>query len=150
MNEYIDDTIEYPTAVIEALKYFKKNYKFKSDTVRFEEHMRRRLAGIRQLRDTLCREYGVPRVSVYAERILPNPSPGISCHCCYDVKLGCIRMIGKLSILTFLHEFSHHLQRGGTEEEARRWSINLFKRVYPRAFERLNVRDGYFMTERKE
>jgi hypothetical protein len=46
-----------------------------------------------------------------------------------------IVMMGKLSVVTFLHEYAH--ARGMDERSACRWSINLFRRVFPRQFGRL-------------
>lgn len=41
---------------------------------------------------------------------------------------------GRISVITALHEFAHH--RGMGERAACRWSINLFKRVFPNEFAR--------------
>lgn len=46
-----------------------------------------------------------------------------------------IVMIGKLSVVTFLHEFAHALGHG--EKEACRWSINLFRQCFPEQYSRL-------------
>jgi hypothetical protein len=45
-----------------------------------------------------------------------------------------ITLTGKLSVLTYLHEFAH--ARGADERQACRWSINLFRRCFPRSFAR--------------
>lgn len=42
---------------------------------------------------------------------------------------------GRLSVITFLHEFAHILDMD--EEDARQWSINLFKKVWPEKYEKL-------------
>jgi hypothetical protein len=42
---------------------------------------------------------------------------------------------GRLSVVTYLHEFAHAL--GRDERGACRWSINLFRRVFPEQFARL-------------
>lgn len=47
----------------------------------------------------------------------------------------CIVLVGKLSVVTFLHEFAH--ARGMGERNACRWSINLFRRCFPRQYARL-------------
>lgn len=44
-----------------------------------------------------------------------------------------IVMRGRLSVVTFLHEWGHRLN-GRSERRARRWSIQLFKRCFPAAF----------------
>ena len=46
-----------------------------------------------------------------------------------------IVLLGKLSVVTYLHEFAH--ARGMGEQGACRWSINLFRRCFPRQFSRL-------------
>jgi len=46
-----------------------------------------------------------------------------------------ILLDGKLSVVTFLHEFGHALGYG--EREACRWSINLFRKCFPRQYSRL-------------
>ena len=44
------------------------------------------------------------------------------------------QFVGRLSVVTFLHEFGHALGYG--ERGACRWSINLFRRCFPRSFAR--------------
>ncbi|MBA3776946.1 MAG: hypothetical protein H0X11_10975 [Betaproteobacteria bacterium] len=41
---------------------------------------------------------------------------------------------GQLSVVTFLHEFGH--ARGFDERRTCRWSINLFRKCFPRSFAR--------------
>jgi hypothetical protein len=41
---------------------------------------------------------------------------------------------GRLSVVTFLHEFAH--AKGADERQACRWSVNLFRRCFPRSFAR--------------
>jgi len=54
-----------------------------------------------------------------------------------------ITMYFKLSLVTLLHEFRHHMQntnsdlhlyRGNIEEDARAWSVSLFKLATPKMF----------------
>jgi hypothetical protein len=47
------------------------------------------------------------------------------------------------SIVTTLHEFAHHIF-GRSETQACRWSVWLFKRTFPRTFERCTF-DGHFV-----
>ena len=51
-----------------------------------------------------------------------------------------ITMRGRLSVVTYLHEFAHALGRG--ERGACRWSLNLFRRVFPEQCARLRA-DGH-------
>jgi hypothetical protein len=48
-----------------------------------------------------------------------------------------ITMRGRLSVVTYLHEFAHALGHG--ERGACRWSLNLFRRVFPAQFARLGT-----------
>ena len=54
----------------------------------------------------------------------------------YNHHTRTITMVGKLSVITLLHEFAHALL-GKREDFAQDWSINLFRIIYPRAFEGL-------------
>jgi len=54
----------------------------------------------------------------------------------YDVPNNTIIIDQKLSIITAFHELAHHLF-GINETQACRWSIWLFKKVWPIAFDRL-------------
>lgn|GEM_PF-1202942 len=46
-----------------------------------------------------------------------------------------INLSGKLSVVTYLHEFAH--ARGMDERAACTWSINLFRRCFPMQFSKL-------------
>jgi len=63
-----------------------------------------------------------------------------SCRRRGDGKPAVITMRGKLSVVTFLHEFAHAL--GRDERGACRWSINLFRSVFPEQYARLRA-DGH-------
>lgn len=53
----------------------------------------------------------------------------------YIPRLHRIVLVGKLSVVTYLHEFAH--SRGMGEQGACRWSINLFRRCFPKQFGKL-------------
>lgn len=59
------------------------------------------------------------------------PSSGSSYYCPHSNELV---MVGKWSVVTFLHEFGH--ARGFDERRTCRWSINLFRRIFPKSFAR--------------
>jgi len=52
------------------------------------------------------------------------------------------------SIITALHEFAHHL--GRDEFGACRWSVWLFKKVFPKSFAKLRFAPGSHMLVRRE
>ena len=55
----------------------------------------------------------------------------------YNSSEHSITLIGKFSVTTFLHEFGH--SRGFDEVDTVLWSVNLFKRIYPVLFSRLDT-----------
>ena len=57
-----------------------------------------------------------------------------------------IRLIGKLSVVTYLHEFAH--ARGADERQAVAWSVNLFARLFPRSFARLDQHGHTLVIQR--
>ena len=59
---------------------------------------------------------------------------GDSGNSCYIPALNKIILSGKLSVVTYLHEFGH--ARGWGERYACVWSLNLFRRIFPRSYER--------------
>lgn len=81
-----------------------------------------RLALLRPCAAALARCYGVPA---------PRLEFGGDCYAGGAIYLD----PEVVSVLTFLHEFAHHL--GRDERGACRWSLNLFRRVFPRSFARL-------------
>ena len=83
------------------------------------------------LNRTLAAAYGIPQPDLEFGEI-DGSSSGAS-H--YIPMLHRIVLVGKLSVVTYLHEFTH--ARGMGERGACRWSINFFRRVFPRHYARL-------------
>ena len=54
-----------------------------------------------------------------------------------------IVLTGKLSVVTYLHEFSHAIF-GPDERQACDWSINLYRRIFPRSAARM-ITDGHLI-----
>lgn len=80
-----------------------------------------------------------------------------------------IVLVGKLSIITLFHEYAHHLyfetkaprcadgsidymliNTSRVERHARRWSLNLFKRVWPKQWAKLSYNELTGMVYRRE
>ena len=83
----------------------------------------------RRLHDDLCRTYGFdpkPRL------VFDNTKKTCSGNSCFISALNVIVLRGRLSVVTYLHEFAH--ARGHNEREAARWSINLFRRCFPKSW----------------
>lgn len=51
----------------------------------------------------------------------------------FDRERQAIVLLGKISVVTYLHVFTR--ARGAGRREAFRWSLNLFKRCFPKSFE---------------
>ena len=66
---------------------------------------------------------------------------------CYTPRIHRIVIVGKLSVVTFLHEFGHALGHG--EKGACRWSINLFRKCFPRQYARL-IHVGHMLVRPQE
>lgn len=54
----------------------------------------------------------------------------------YDSATETIYMNESMSIISTLHEFAHHLY-GSDEIKACRWSVHLFRKTFPRAYNQL-------------
>lgn len=66
----------------------------------------------------------------------------------YDPVAKVITLRGRLSVVTFLHEWGHVL-KGHSEFEACRWSLRLFQRCFPRSWSRLRF-DGHMARKNDE
>jgi hypothetical protein len=136
MENLIDDLLEYPLNAFLALERFKNNR-------RYREHglLEERLHGMRVLIVELSEAYGFPFVPYVHVENIDGSFSGASniVFRGFDVEglpVFIITMRGKLSIITLLHEFAHILY-GDDEFATQKWAINLFRRIYPRQFEKL-------------
>lgn len=108
--------------------------KFKPGVLRLARQWKREFAGrrrtpeaLRALVARLADAYGVPQPAIEFR-------PGVADH--YSPGQGVIRLDPrKASVVTALHEFAHHAF-GRSEFRACRWSVHLFKRLFPRTFAR--------------
>ncbi|GMT43050.1 MAG: hypothetical protein IEMM0002_1461 [bacterium] len=153
----------YPDSVLEILD---DEMKFKKGTVRALKNFRRfirknRLRGYNDPRIILQRFYASKRLIEILSIIYRIPVPDVrlgkvsgepasSGSSCYIPANHTIVLSGKLSVITLLHEFAH--ARGRNEREAVRFSVNLFKKVYPKQFNKLmegnnNGQDSHFLSD---
>lgn len=126
----------YPRTVAEILN---KRLTFRPETLLELRMFRRsrpwrgtpaeRLRKFQVLHEGLCSVYGL-RVDLVCHQ-LDGGSSGSSC---YVPGRARIILSGRLSVVTYLHELGH--ARGWDERQAVRWSVNLFRRVFPRSFAR--------------
>lgn len=129
----------YPATVAEVLR---DGRKYDPQALRLLREFRRskpwrgkvseRLAKLRALNANLAAVYGM--TAPYVEH-----APRRRCSSYYSPAFHRIVLCGQLSVVTFLHEFGH--ARGWrSERKVCGWSINLFRRVFPRSYARLEHR----------
>ncbi len=119
VSEVLAD-VKYPRLVLAAVRTYAKMRPWAGTRAE-------RLAKMRWLLKGLATALGVAEPRLKAER------RGGSC---YDRGTATIYLCGRLSVTTLLHEFGHHLL--GTDERAVcRWSVNLFRRCFPRQYAKL-------------
>ncbi len=122
--EVLDDEIAYPDELLRAVRIFAAAKPWSGSM----ESRKRKLSDANRMMAEAC---GVDMPTL-AFGCLDGSSSGASSYSPRDHR---IVMVGKLSVVTFLHEFAHAL--GHDERKACRWSINLFRRCFPRQYSRL-------------
>ena len=131
--------VRYRRGVISAVRAFKRSKPYRG--------MRRpRVSKFRRLLTDLSRVYGIEIPSFeFRPCRLPTGRTGNGRCCRSSGERTRITLFGKLSVVTFLHEFAHAL--GHDERKACRWSINLFRRVFPVLASRCDAR-GHMLIAR--
>lgn len=122
--EILDDRMKFKPAALRAMKAFRASHPWRGT-----EDERR--VKCQELVVALAEAYGIALPEVLFDR-LDGSSSGASC---YDRSQHRIVLRGRLSVITLLHEFAH--SRGMDERAAVRWSVNLFRRHFPRSYSRL-------------
>ena len=127
----------YKPGVISAVKKFKRAKTWKEvegspfAESEFDDINDYRFACMKTLIRELAEIYEI-NVPVLQMLEITNGDSGSSS---YHPASHTITMRGRLSVVTLLHEFGH--ARGFGEKKACIFSINLFKRVFPKQYERL-------------
>ncbi len=133
--ECLSDRAKYRRGVVAAVKAFKRACPWRGTLEERKDKFRR-------LDEALAGAYGIPTPDLRFERIEGGFSAASSCLRGDNERPAAITMRGRLSVVTFLHEFAHAL--GKDERGACRWSINLFRRVFPQQYARLQA-DGHVL-----
>lgn len=128
----IDDVLvndkKYNPLALKAVRKFAKSKPWRGS-------LSERQTKLRQLNRELAEAYDVKEPQlVFGE--MPS-ADGDSGSSCYLPAVKAIILRGKISIVTYLHEFAHHLL-GKDERKACRWSVNLFRRCFPRSWKKLH------------
>ncbi len=122
--EVLDDQISFRPATLKAVRIFAKSNPWRGS-------LDQRKKKFCKLNQSLATVYGIRK----PELVFGNLDGSSSGRSYYESGRHRIVLVGKLSVVTYLHEFAHAL--GKDEESACRWSINLFRRCFPRQFSRL-------------
>ena len=123
--EVLDDGKRYRPGVLSAMRRFRRSHPFR------RHHP---LQKFRDLAAQLAPIYDIPVPEVRVGRMTGGSSGASSCQS-LPGRAAVITMRGRMSVVTFLHEFAHAL--GRDERGACRWSLNLFRRIFPVSFARL-------------
>jgi len=131
--ECLDERARYRRGVVAAVSAFR-------DESPWRGTLEERKVKLGRLNAALARAYGMPEPALRFEGIDGSFSGASACRRGRASEPAVITMRGRLSVVTYLHEFAHALGRG--ESGACGWSLNLFRRVFPEQFARLRT-DGH-------
>lgn len=121
--ESIDDTLKYRRGVIAAVTAFAADKPFRGTLIeRFDK-----LAALHVL---LCEIY-----QIFPALVATKMDGTHSGNSTFAPTGNCITLRGRLSVITYLHEFGHALGKG--ETGTCKWSLNLFKRCLPKSYAKL-------------
>lgn len=121
----IDARVKLNVAAFAAVKAFRRSKAWRGT---FEE----RLEKFTTLKTALADAYGIDPglvIEFHGEENREQLGNGA-----YDPRKNTIHLVGKLSVVTFLHCFAR--ARGMTRQEAFRWSLSVFKKMFPVSFAR--------------
>jgi hypothetical protein len=124
VQEVLDPAMRFKLAALRAVRVFARRKPWRGTVAR-------RKAKFARLNRDLAAAYGLAEPRLAFRGVEANAPSGAS-H--YRPATHTITLAGRLSVLTYLHEFAH--ARGGDERRACRWSLNLFRRCFPRRFAR--------------
>jgi hypothetical protein len=138
--ECLGDRIKFRRGVVAAVRAFSRERPW-SGTL---EERERKFA---RLNEALGAAYEMPVPELRFAGIDGSFSGASSCRRRGGGRPAVITMRGRLSVVTFLHEFAHAL--GRDEHGACRWSINLFRRAFPEQYARLRA-DGHTLRRSRD
>jgi len=134
--EVLDDEITYPDELLAVMRIFSASEPWSGSI----ELRKRKFSDANRMMAVAC-EIEVPTLTF---GVLDGGSSGSSFYLPWEHR---ITLTGKLSVVTLLHEFAHAMQMD--EQDACKWSINLFRRCFPRQYSRL-VHVGHMLVRPQE
>jgi hypothetical protein len=124
LEEALGPPLKFPAETLRAIRAFASSKPWQGS---FEE----RQVKFRQLHSDLRKIYGVN-----PSLVILGDGTGDSGGSSYCPMTNTITLVGRLSVITFLHEWGHVL-KGRSEFEACRWSLRLFEKCFPKSWARL-------------
>ena len=122
--EVMDEAMRFKPATLRAVRAFASSKPWSGSIEKRKEKFAK-------VNFDLAAAYGAPKPELRFEQM-----DGTCSSSSYYLSMAHrIVLSGKLSVVTYLHEFAHAL--GKDEADACRWSINLFRQCFPRQFSRL-------------
>ena len=132
VEEILDETMTFNPAALRAVRAFARAKPWRGSLD--DRHLK-----FRTVHAALSKAYGLdpqPRL------IFGNDHATCSGSSCFIPSANAIVLRGRLSVVTYLHEFAH--ARGMNERGGCRWSINLFRRCFPLSWSRVRF-DGHML-----
>ena len=126
--EVLDPSMKFRPGVIPAVRRFKASKPYRGSL----DERKLKFAALHQ---DLCGIFAKTTILTFG--VIDGSDSGSSSYC---PGTDSITLKGKLSVVTYLHEFAHAL--GRDERGACKWSVNLFKRTFPVLFARCQ-HDGH-------
>src|SRR5687768_12274351 len=133
--EVLRPPIQYPRRTVVTVRRLARSRPWRGT-------MPERMAKFERLHRDFCQIYGKTTGLVFGA--MDGSCSGRS-H--YIPSRDAIVLIGRLSVVTMLHEWGHVLH-GHSERRACRWSIQLFARCFPRSFARC-THEGHVLVARQ-
>lgn len=136
VDEVLDSAVRFRPAALRAVRRFARSKPWQGTLVeRWQKFLR------------LNRDLAVVYVIEVPMLVLSGIGKGDSGMSCYVPAMHTIKLRGRLSVVTYLHEFAH--ARGMGERKACGWSLNLFYRCFPRSSKRLRF-EGHLVRQATE
>jgi hypothetical protein len=133
--EILDDRKTFKPAALAAVRRFARSRPWRGT-------LAEKKAKFERLNQELAEAYGIACPRLIFRGVEDNPTVG---NGYYRPAAHTIALIGKLSVVTYLHEFGH--ARGYDERKACRFSVNLFRRAFPQSFARCSTM-GHVLVRR--
>ena len=133
-EEILNEEHKHKPEVIKAVKIWKREIWREVKNAEPE----RRFEALSMLCHKLAEIYRKPLQAVMFHSSAPS--------CSYSPITRTINLNHSLSIISALHEFAHHAF-GPDETKACRWSVWLFKKTFPKAYDRLEWQ-GHMLVKR--